>query len=111
MSDTRVILSQYTKNKVYNFHFIFWFANKHNTQKYKIICLAHYIQQIYNMKKSLQSWRNCYNVFIYYLFIESDFELFDIWKVIYIGLDGTGPQKNFNISVFLIYKFDISEFI
>ena len=42
----------------------------------------------------------------------SDFELFDIWKVIYIDLDGTGPQKNFDISVFLIYKVQyISEFI
>ena len=25
----------------------------------------------------------------------SYFELFDIWKVIYIDLNGTGPQKNF----------------
>ena len=30
----------------------------------------------------------------------SDFKLFDIWKVIYIDLNGTGPQKNFDVSVF-----------
>ena len=30
--------------------------------------------------------------------------MFGIWKVIYIDLNGTGPQKNFDISVFSIYK-------
>ena len=29
---------------------------------------------------------------------------FDIWKVIYIDFNGTGPQKNIDISVFSIYK-------
>ena len=29
---------------------------------------------------------------------------FDIWKVIYIDFNGMGPQKNFDMSVFSIYK-------
>ena len=33
----------------------------------------------------------------------SDFELFDIWNVIYVGLDGTGPQKK----LWYIRVFDI----
>ena len=29
---------------------------------------------------------------------------FDIWKIIYIDFNAMGPQKNFDISVFSIYK-------
>ena len=29
---------------------------------------------------------------------------FDIWKVIYIDFNDTGPQKKFDISVFSMYK-------
>ena len=42
----------------------------------------------------------------------SDFELFDIWKVINIDLNGNGTSEKTSIYLCFRYiKFDISEFI
>ena len=48
MIDNRVSLTEYTKNKVYAFILI---SDSLLNTTYNIICLAHYIQQIYYMKK------------------------------------------------------------
>ena len=62
------------------------------------------IYEWYMSVKKLRSFNKFWSVWSRNWEDSSDFKLFDIWKVIYNGLNGTGPQNNFDITVFLIYK-------